>query len=50
MLAKSIRTKTNLRFGLYHSLMDWYNPLFEQDRLLNWTTNDFVTVSFRNDP
>nr|XP_033795002.1 plasma alpha-L-fucosidase isoform X1 [Geotrypetes seraphini] len=30
-LAKAIRSKTSLRFGLYHSLFEWFNPLFLSD-------------------
>lgn len=42
MLANSIRKKTNIHFGLYHSLFEWFNPLFLQDKANNWATNDFV--------
>ncbi|GAB6019028.1 hypothetical protein CHUAL_000657 [Chamberlinius hualienensis] len=31
-LAQSIRKKTDLRFGVYHSLMDWFHPLYLQDK------------------
>ncbi|ETE64217.1 Plasma alpha-L-fucosidase [Ophiophagus hannah] len=30
-LATSIRNQTSLRFGLYHSLFEWFNPLFRDD-------------------
>ncbi|KAM6467227.1 plasma alpha-L-fucosidase isoform 1-T1 [Liasis olivaceus] len=30
-LASSIRNRTSLRFGLYHSLFEWFNPLFLDD-------------------
>ncbi|XP_033222211.1 alpha-L-fucosidase-like [Belonocnema kinseyi] len=42
-LAKAIRSKTNLTFGLYHSLYEWFNPLYLEDKNNNFTTNSFVT-------
>jgi alpha-L-fucosidase len=33
-----------LTFGVYHSLFEWYNSLYLQDKALNWTTQDFVTM------
>ena len=44
MLANSIRSKTSIHFGLYHSLFEWFNPLFLEDKANNWTTNKFVVV------
>ena len=44
-LERAIRTETDLRFGLYHSLMDWFHPLYLRDIKNNWTTQDFVRVS-----
>lgn len=41
-LANAIREKTDLRFGLYHSLYEWFNPLWEADQAGNFTTDDFV--------
>jgi len=41
-LEKSIRSKTNLHFGLYHSLFEWFNPLFRADQASNWTTRNYV--------
>lgn len=34
--------KTRVHFGLYHSLYEWYNPMYIQDREANFTTNEFV--------
>ena len=44
-LASAIRSKTNLHFGLYYSLFEWFNPLFIQDQANNFSTQDFVHVS-----
>lgn len=42
-LAAAIRKKgEKVRFGLYHSLYEWYNPLYLADKAAKWTTNDFV--------
>ncbi|XP_058790629.1 alpha-L-fucosidase-like [Phymastichus coffea] len=42
-LATAIRKNTKLRFGLYHSLFEWYNPLYLHDKKNNFSTNLFVT-------
>jgi alpha-L-fucosidase len=47
-LAKSIKrvksphTNTSLHFGLYHSLFEWFNPGYLQDKANNFTTSYFV--------
>ncbi|XP_047736414.1 alpha-L-fucosidase [Hyalella azteca] len=42
-LATAIRTvHPHLHFGLYHSLFEWYNPLFLQDKSNGFQTNHFV--------
>jgi alpha-L-fucosidase len=43
-LANSIRKKTNIKFGLYHSLFEWFNPMFLNDQASGFKTNDFVMV------
>ncbi|XP_042651551.1 plasma alpha-L-fucosidase isoform X1 [Tyto alba] len=40
-LATSVRNRTDLHFGLYHSLFEWFNPLFLED-----ATNVFKTRKF----
>jgi len=41
-LANSIRKNTNITFGLYHSLYEWFNPMYLDDKASNWTKQDFV--------
>jgi len=41
-LAKAIRNTTDLRFGLYHSLFEWFHPLYLQDKGNKFETQDFV--------
>ena len=45
-LASAIKHHSNLKFGLYHSLFEWFHPLYLQDKANNFTTQDFVIVSF----
>ena len=45
-LANAIRNRTNITFGLYHSLFEWFNPLFLEDKQNNYTTHVFPTVRF----
>lgn len=44
-LAKSIRNRTSIRFGLYHSLFEWFNPLYLSDKAQSFATQDFVKVN-----
>ncbi|XP_071106514.1 alpha-L-fucosidase-like [Haliotis cracherodii] len=41
-LAAAVRKSTDLHFGIYHSLLEWFHPLYLQDKANNWTTNNFV--------
>lgn len=41
-LANAVRQYPEIKFGLYHSLYEWYNPLWLQDKGNNFTTNYFV--------
>jgi alpha-L-fucosidase len=41
-LAQAIRNSTDLKFGLYHSLFEWFNPLLIEDSRNNGSTQLFV--------
>lgn len=41
-LAGAVRSYTNITFGLYHSLYEWFNPLWLADKQSNFTTRTFV--------
>ncbi|CAG2170874.1 unnamed protein product [Oppiella nova] len=36
-----------MRFGTYHSWMEWLNPLYLEDKANNWTTRNFVKTKSR---
>jgi alpha-L-fucosidase len=40
-LGKAIKAKPGMHFGLYHSMMDWYHPLYLEDKAGGWKTNKF---------
>jgi hypothetical protein len=44
-LAASIRSKTSLKFGLYHSLYEWFNPRYLADKDNGFKSQDFVKVN-----
>ncbi|KAK3917900.1 Alpha-L-fucosidase [Frankliniella fusca] len=41
-LAAALRSNTNITFGLYHSLYEWFHPLWLSDKNNNFTTQNFV--------
>lgn len=41
-LARAVRNKGGVRFGLYHSLYEWFNPLYLADKEAGFERNDFV--------
>ncbi|CAF0903823.1 unnamed protein product [Adineta ricciae] len=41
-LASAIRNRTNLVFGLYYSLFEWFNPLYLRDKSTNFTSQDYA--------
>lgn len=36
-LAAAIRNRTDLEFGVYHSMFEWFNPLYIADSKSNYT-------------
>ena len=44
-LASSIRKRTNIKFGLYYSLYEWFHPLYLKDKENKFTTQLYVNVS-----
>ena len=43
-LATAIRRHTKIHFGLYHSLFEWFNPLYLEDKAAGFKTHKFVEV------
>ncbi|XP_050543942.1 plasma alpha-L-fucosidase [Daktulosphaira vitifoliae] len=41
-LSRAVRSLNSTRFGLYHSLYEWFNPLWMQDKSSNLSTRYFV--------
>ncbi|XP_069141827.1 alpha-L-fucosidase-like isoform X2 [Argopecten irradians] len=41
-LEHAIRNKTFMFFGLYHSLYEWFNPMYLADKANKFKTQDFV--------
>jgi len=40
-LAKAVKAKPGMHFGLYHSMMDWFHPLYLEDKASGWKSNMF---------
>jgi alpha-L-fucosidase len=41
---KSPQSGKKLRFGIYHSLLEFFNPLYTYDKGNNWTTQNMVDL------
>ncbi|XP_063986520.1 alpha-L-fucosidase-like [Diachasmimorpha longicaudata] len=41
-LADAVRRKKDIHFGLYHSLFEWYNPLYLIDKANNFSSDIFI--------
>ncbi len=46
-MAKAVRSKPDLRFGVYHSLFEWYHPLYLKDKASGYKTQEFVNVCLK---
>jgi hypothetical protein len=44
-LASAIRNRTNITFGLYHSLFEWFHPLYLEDKQNGYKTQLFPFVN-----
>ena len=42
--ATSVQTNQTLKFGVYHSMFEWFNRGYRQDQASNWTRQDFVNT------
>lgn len=40
-LAAAVRRKGGMRFGVYHSMMDWFHPFYLADKASGWETQSF---------
>lgn len=45
-LASSVRNRSDLVFGLYHSMFEWFHPLYKEDKKNLFLTNNFPRVRF----
>jgi len=43
-LSAAVRRRTDIHFGLYHSLFEWFNPLYLEDKANQYRTQKFVKV------
>ncbi|KAJ6636747.1 putative alpha-L-fucosidase [Pseudolycoriella hygida] len=41
-LSEACRVDNRIRFGVYHSLLEWYNPMYVSDRDSEFTQREFV--------
>ena len=45
MLAKAIKDRPDLHFGVYFSHFEWYHPLYLQDKNNSYKTQNYVKAS-----
>jgi hypothetical protein len=43
-LASALRNRTNITFGLYHSMFEWFHPLYLEDKQNKFATRLFPDV------
>jgi alpha-L-fucosidase len=41
-LAKAVKEQDDLKFGLYYSLFEWFNPLYLRDKANGFQTREFA--------
>ncbi|KAH6937437.1 hypothetical protein HPB50_000476 [Hyalomma asiaticum] len=41
-LARAVREVGGMRFGLYYSLYEWFNPFYQRDKDAGWQTDHYV--------
>ncbi len=46
-LANAIRNRTDIVFGLYHSMYEWFHPLYLEDKKNEFKTQFFPNVCCR---
>ena len=46
MYMNSLRKKTTLKVGLYHSLLEWFHPFYVADKASGFRNSTFPLVSF----
>ena len=44
-LAQAFHQRTNVTFGLYFSLFEWFHPLYVKDKQNQYRTQSYVDVS-----
>lgn len=47
-LAEAVRADNHMKFGLYHSLFEWYNPMYVSDKNSEFSLNEFVEKKVRD--
>jgi len=43
-LARAVRNRSDIHFGLYYSLYEWFHPLYRQDKASKFKKTQFVRV------
>ena len=49
-VAKAIKSRPDLHFGVYFCHFDWYHPLYLQDKANGYKTQSYVKVAIPNFP
>ena len=42
--SKAVKNANTMHLGLYHSLFEWFNPLFAMDSQNGFTTRNYIKV------